>query len=32
KGMPLYYFAKDAKPGDKMGNGLLGGAWKVATP
>ena len=32
KGMPLYYFAKDGKPGDKMGNGLLGGAWKVATP
>ena len=31
-GWPLYYFAKDAKPGDKMGNGLLGGAWKVATP
>lgn len=32
KGMPLYYFAKDAKPGDKLGDGLLGGAWKVARP
>ncbi|RRD57405.1 ATP-binding protein [Comamonadaceae bacterium OH2545_COT-014] len=32
KGMPLYYFAKDAQPGDKLGDGLLGGAWKVAKP
>ena len=31
KGMPLYYFAKDTKPGDKRGDGL-GGNWKVAKP
>ena len=29
KGMPLYYFAKDAKPGDKSGDGV-GGVWRVA--
>ena len=29
KGMPLYYFAKDAKPGDKNGDGA-GGVWRVA--
>lgn len=29
KGQPLYYFAKDAKPGDKVGDGVMGGAWKV---
>lgn len=32
KGQPLYYFAKDAKPGDKTGDGVLNGAWKVVTP
>ena len=31
KGMPLYYFAKDTKPGDKTGHGV-GGAWNVARP
>lgn len=31
KGQPLYYYAKDAKPGDKVGDGV-GGAWKVAKP
>ena len=31
KGQPLYYFAKDAKPGDKTGDGV-GGNWKVAKP
>lgn len=31
KGQPLYYFAKDAKPGDKTGDGV-GGLWKVAKP
>ena len=31
KGMPLYYFAKDAKPGDKLGQGV-GGVWAVARP
>src|SRR5690606_33317692 len=31
KGQPLYYYAKDAKPGDKTGDGV-GGAWKVARP
>ena len=28
-GKPLYYFAKDAKPGDKNGDGM-GGVWHVA--
>lgn len=32
KGMPLYYFAKDMKPGDKLGDGLLNGNWRVARP
>lgn len=32
KGQPLYYFAKDGKPGDKMGDGVFNGAWKVVTP
>ena len=32
KGQPLYYFAKDAKPGDKVGDGVMGGAWKVIKP
>ena len=31
-GLPLYYYAKDAKAGDMMGNGMLKGAWKVAKP
>lgn len=31
KGQPLYYFAKDAKAGDKMGDGM-GGNWKIITP
>jgi predicted lipoprotein with Yx(FWY)xxD motif len=31
KGMPLYYFFKDAKPGDTNGQGL-GDVWYVATP
>ncbi len=32
KGQPLYFFAKDAKPGDKVGDGVLNGAWKVVKP
>ena len=31
KGLPLYYYIKDTKPGDKMGAGV-GGVWKVARP
>lgn len=31
KGQPLYYFARDAKPGDKLGQGM-GGVWSVARP
>ena len=31
KGAPLYYFVKDAKTGDKTGDGV-GGAWKLARP
>ncbi|WP_028603334.1 COG4315 family predicted lipoprotein [Ottowia thiooxydans] len=31
KGQPLYYFVKDAKVGDKTGDGV-GGNWKVAKP
>ena len=31
KGRPLYYWSKDAKPGDKTGDGMMG-AWKVARP
>ena len=31
KGMPLYYFAKDAKPGDKTGDGF-NKVWSVARP
>lgn len=30
QGQPLYYFAKDAKKGDKNGHGV-GGAWKIIT-
>ena len=31
KGKPLYFWAKDAKPGDKTGDGVAG-AWKIARP
>ena len=31
KGMPLYYFKKDTKPGDTMGNGVKD-LWSVAKP
>ena len=31
KGQPLYYFAKDVKAGDKLGDGM-GGNWKLAKP
>jgi predicted lipoprotein with Yx(FWY)xxD motif len=31
KGSPLYYFAKDQKPGDIMGQGV-GGVWFVLSP
>jgi len=30
-GRPLYTFVKDAKPGDRSGDGV-GGAWRAATP
>ena len=30
KGKPLYLFAKDQKPGDKLGDGFLNGAWHIA--
>ena len=29
KGMPLYFWAKDSKPGDKTGDGFLNGAWRI---
>jgi predicted lipoprotein with Yx(FWY)xxD motif len=29
KGMPLYFWVKDTKPGDKTGDGFLNGAWKI---
>jgi predicted lipoprotein with Yx(FWY)xxD motif len=29
--MPLYYFAKDTKPGDILGQGV-GGVWYLADP
>lgn len=32
KGKPLYTFKKDTKPGDANGDGLLKGAWHLATP
>ncbi|ATA54882.1 MULTISPECIES: ATP-binding protein [Variovorax] len=32
KGWPLYYWAKDTKAGDKTGDGVANGAWKVARP
>jgi len=31
KGQPLYYFAKDTRPGEKLGDGV-NGVWKVARP
>jgi predicted lipoprotein with Yx(FWY)xxD motif len=31
KGKPLYFWVKDAKPGDKSGDGF-NGVWKVAKP
>jgi predicted lipoprotein with Yx(FWY)xxD motif len=32
KGMPLYTWVKDQKPGDTTGDGVGNGAWKIATP
>jgi predicted lipoprotein with Yx(FWY)xxD motif len=32
KGMPVYGWIKDAKPGDNTGNGVGNGAWKTAVP
>lgn len=32
KGMPLYKWSKDAKPGDATGDGMAQGAWKTAAP
>ena len=32
KGRPLYYWAQDAKPGDKSGDGKLDGQWHAAQP
>ena len=31
KGKPLYYWAKDSKPGDRTGDGVLG-KWHTARP
>lgn len=31
KGMPLYYYVKDTKAGDRLGDGV-GGNWKIARP
>ncbi len=31
KGLPLYYYVKDTKAGDKLGDGVAGN-WKVAKP
>ncbi len=31
KGWPLYYWVKDAKAGDRTGDGVAG-AWKIARP
>jgi predicted lipoprotein with Yx(FWY)xxD motif len=31
RGKPLYYWAKDAKPGDRTGDGF-NGAWRLARP
>ena len=32
KGRPLYHWAKDTKPGDMTGDGLLNTSWHVAKP
>ena len=32
KGRPLYFWAKDAKPGDQTGEGMMNGSWHVARP
>jgi predicted lipoprotein with Yx(FWY)xxD motif len=32
KGLPVYLWIKDAKPGDNTGNGMGNGAWKTAVP
>lgn len=32
KGKPLYTFARDAKPGDKTGDGFNNNIWHVARP
>jgi predicted lipoprotein with Yx(FWY)xxD motif len=32
QGRPLYTWAKDAKPGDITGDGVLNGAWRIAQP
>lgn len=32
KGQPLYLFANDVKPGDKLGDGRGNGAWRVVGP
>ena len=29
KGMPLYFYVKDTKPGDKIGDGRSEGAWQI---
>lgn len=29
KGLPLYFYAKDVKPGDKTGDGRAEGAWRI---
>lgn len=29
KGMPLYFYVKDVKPGDKVGDGRSEGAWRI---
>lgn len=31
KGKPLYFYVKDTKPGDKLGDGV-NSAWRVVTP
>lgn len=32
KGKPLYTFAKDAKPGDRSGDGFANNIWHIARP
>ena len=32
KGQPLYYFVKDTKSSDMMGDGVMEGNWKVVRP